>query len=413
MPTRTYTGVDLINYLLTDNSSHGSDTGSSSVVVTPISQGIVTGVGAADDSQAGVGSLNAFANVQYTITGDFDFDAFPAIPNNAMISSIRVKVANNGSGNSSGTASVGLLDAITSAGNAVELPIGNSLPTLLFSVFDLDGPAASVNASCSGSVTFSVEEELIVGPPIDKATLVANFSNISISITGGATIGNNGAMTGSGSVSSVGDMNNFQVIITYTSGPEIILTPPSGNVEPGQSVVATGDGVSILQYAALHGGNRVIPIVPKVIGPDEVILEIPGPADAPCADCFNNCPECDTCFTACENDLTSDACQECLSTCLDCLIDCLEDLEAAEACIGTTGELPTSTVIILIAADPGTQFAGSVPLGTFTILVADATGMYRLVPGKINDTLYSSARDGTTYDVKIPDPFGKTGFFRS
>jgi hypothetical protein len=45
------------------------------------------------------------------------------------------------------------------------------------------------------------------------------------------------------------------------------------------------------------------------------------------------------------------------------------------------------------------------------VLAADPSGIYTLVPGKTNDTLYD--RDVTpvgTIDVKIPDPFLKTGF---
>jgi hypothetical protein len=64
----------------------------------------------------------------------------------------------------------------------------------------------------------------------------------------------------------------------------------------------------------------------------------------------------------------------------------------------------------LIATGNGIQFSGDITLGSYTILVADASGIYTIVPGKTDDTLYKSARDGTTFDVKIPDPFIKTGF---
>lgn len=64
----------------------------------------------------------------------------------------------------------------------------------------------------------------------------------------------------------------------------------------------------------------------------------------------------------------------------------------------------------IVATGDGTQFSGSVPLGSLVILLTDHSGIYTLVPGKSNDTLYSSLRDGTTRDVKIPNPFIKTGF---
>lgn len=64
----------------------------------------------------------------------------------------------------------------------------------------------------------------------------------------------------------------------------------------------------------------------------------------------------------------------------------------------------------LSAIGNGVQFSGSVALGTLDILDTNGSGIYELVPNKSNDTLYSDHRDGTTVDVKIPNPFGKTGF---
>ncbi len=70
-----------------------------------------------------------------------------------------------------------------------------------------------------------------------------------------------------------------------------------------------------------------------------------------------------------------------------------------------------SQPITLNAVGNGTQFSGSVMLGTLEILIENGSGIYRIVPGKTNDTLYiNSAVDDTTADVKIPNPFAKTGF---
>lgn len=54
------------------------------------------------------------------------------------------------------------------------------------------------------------------------------------------------------------------------------------------------------------------------------------------------------------------------------------------------------------------QFSGRVLLGSLPVLIANASGIYALVPGKTNDTLYDRA--GTTVNFEIPSPFGKTGF---
>jgi len=62
---------------------------------------------------------------------------------------------------------------------------------------------------------------------------------------------------------------------------------------------------------------------------------------------------------------------------------------------------------------PPTEFSGDVPLEPVEIEFADTTGIYRITPGKTNDTLYDPSRDGTTVDVAIPKPFAKTGFIGS
>jgi len=86
-------------------------------------------------------------------------------------------------------------------------------------------------------------------------------------------------------------------------------------------------------------------------------------------------------------------------------------------------DLPTDTTITVTATSTkfpaipvsgggtGTQFSGSVTLGTLTVLGTKASGIYRLVADKTADTLYiNSPVDNTTANFAIPDPFGKTGF---
>lgn len=67
----------------------------------------------------------------------------------------------------------------------------------------------------------------------------------------------------------------------------------------------------------------------------------------------------------------------------------------------------TITPIIVIS---GTTFSGSIPLTPFVITLADASGIYSLTPGKTNDTVYDNVNPPETIDVKIPNPFIKTGF---
>jgi hypothetical protein len=60
-----------------------------------------------------------------------------------------------------------------------------------------------------------------------------------------------------------------------------------------------------------------------------------------------------------------------------------------------------------------TQFSGTVDLITaYPIYFFNAPGIYQLVPGETHDTYYDRLEDPiSTIDTKIPNPFGKTGFF--
>ncbi len=239
-------------------------------------------------------------------------------------------------------------------------------------------------------------------------------------------------MPGNAAINGLIALDGIQIIVTYESGPEIVLTPSGGNIEHGQSVTVTSNVVvpSSLSYAVVQG-NYVIPLIPKIIpliNPDgtvnpnggEVILQIPYPAPDdpddpdvdPCTDGLGACPDCEDCLDPCLESLESQVCKECMEDCLDCLIEFFENISHSEECNESTREPPDVPVpITIIAYGPG--FSGSVPLGNFVILVTKGSGIYQFVNGKTNDTLYSSTRDGTTYDVKIPNPFAKTGFFRS
>lgn len=71
-----------------------------------------------------------------------------------------------------------------------------------------------------------------------------------------------------------------------------------------------------------------------------------------------------------------------------------------------SGDKPTVLEFFITS----TQFTGSVSLGRLTtIYFQNAPGIYKIVSGKTNDTLYDVINGGTI-DVKIPNPFAKTGF---
>lgn len=192
------------------------------------------------------------------------------------------------------------------------------------------------------------------------------------------------------------------------STPLWSISPPSGDVESGETLVVLGPPAE--EFIAVFD-DKVVLLTPKVISETEVWLEVPYPPSGPCEAALDDCPNCQAAVIPCSEDITSEECQELMAACLACLVEEMEDIEAAEACNeAAPTKTPPPTVTIYVK---GTQFSGSVPLGTFTIIESEGSGLYRFVMGKTNDTLYTAERDGTTYDVKIPNPGGKTGFFRS
>jgi hypothetical protein len=436
MAIRTYTGVDLINYL------HDYISGPSGFltppVVTPTSPGVLS-ISANDNGSftappdLGVALSWAF---KYGITADLDFDAVPAIPDGAQITNVTLKhnasVNTFGDADITGNGTVGDVQSLALAfvGGTITLrSVGEPCPDITLEVtqsdFDSSPVSAPVHATATGNGTITTSTHQVFdysGSPIDKATLVATFGSLLWEIflsnadAGESNVAqdivNENSHAGTVELFCNLEINNFELVVEYTEeDPPVVLNPASGEIEPGQQITGTGEGAADLEYAALIG-DLVIPIIPKIISPDEVLLEVPHPPTDDCVASIAACPECEDCFTPCENDLTSEECQACMEACFQCLENELENTELAEQCQQSSG-VPPEIPIIIICGDPGTQFSGSVPLGSFTIIVANGSGLYRLTNGKANDTLYTAARDGTTYDVKIPFPGGKTGFFRS
>jgi hypothetical protein len=71
------------------------------------------------------------------------------------------------------------------------------------------------------------------------------------------------------------------------------------------------------------------------------------------------------------------------------------------------------TPMILNASVTSTEFTGSVALITLNQLLADGSGVYKLTRNKRHDTYYdrTDPENVTEIDLKIPNPFIKTGYF--
>lgn len=426
MPIRTYTGISLQNYIT--NLLGSENGGTSSYVESSQANGAVTGSFNGVQSGEDVACSSQF-NVE--ILGNFDFDQFPAIPANALITSVKYKVSGTLTGNANADStpgqdgncriclSIAIFRGVDQSGELLE-------DILLAGSDDDGGINGTFSANVNVSDNYTTEQVFdYSGSPIDKATLVTEHGDIAIYVGNGDIINflSSFAEARNFTAGSTADfsygvtINGFQMIVEYQSGTEVIditVNPSGGPVESGQPLIISSATLAMegLTFAALIG-DKVIPITSKINDDGTVTLEAPYPASEECFDCLGTCPECEDCFTACENDLDSQACIECLEGCYGCLENCLESPEFAEACIESSGEVTGDLPFILIAADPGQQFDGSVILGEFMIYTFEGSGIYKFVPGKTNDTLYNSIRNGSTYDVKIPNPFAKTSFFRS
>lgn len=79
--------------------------------------------------------------------------------------------------------------------------------------------------------------------------------------------------------------------------------------------------------------------------------------------------------------------------------------------VATEGYVTTYVVSNGDENDSITIIAGDAVTVVVTNTAFTASGIYKLVYGKRNDTLYTSTEPEATVDVKIPDPAGYTGYF--
>lgn len=74
--------------------------------------------------------------------------------------------------------------------------------------------------------------------------------------------------------------------------------------------------------------------------------------------------------------------------------------------------IPSHSTLYIAFVIDGTTFDGAVSMGTLSPILTDGSGIYTLNKNKRSDTYYNrSVSPVTEIDVKIPDPFIKTGFF--
>lgn len=463
MPSRAYTGIDFIDYSNGVNYNAGS-IAAGHTFFSQMSE-LVNANGGASDAGHNSCTAAVTVNCEFYILTELDFSSFPTIPDDSFISEVELRFdyIYSLSGNSSAAGQVN--DSRNSDGSRLNVKVGSGgLQTTLVLVQNdfneqiIGGGSSSMSASIADA--YSVPHTFdFSSAPISKAELISRFGQwivefqINSQSWAGAFhdgTGDDGSISTSASLDVSMRLSGVQIQVTYGDAPIAIAvaTPASGDLQPGQIITVSSDpnnpdnpdpedpnypdnvepydpneeytpfdplaiNLIDIEYVAITESGRIIPLIIQIINPYTVIIQIPPPSTQPCLDCIPDCPECVAAFAPCDEDLESDDCIAAMDECLDCLIECLEDLQEAEECNESTGQPPEVPVVVVIYCYGGTQFNGRVPLGTFTILYANGSGLYRFTTGKKHDTLYHGDRDGTTYNVKIPDPGGKTGFFRS
>lgn len=305
----------------------------------------------ASDSQ--IPGVICSSNFSYEKTGDVDFtNPIVGIPANALISKVEVRYPRSTNivvlAGSGGFASIFTIEARFHDGS-ITLPsnvAGNNTYT-----FSLSGSSADQIFDYSSS-------------PITRAQLISNHGTqilfMGLSVSAGGIAGINNSVN-----YSLNFDLGFRIRVTYTDGPFSWYIKPTVKVINGGKIRTIQDPEDIL---AVPDGD-VVPPGFEFYGTDD---------DFPSGPVFVWW-------------ISDDFFQFFVFS-------------------------PISPSVILGGSD-WTNFGASPPtcavcltiaLGELTILIANASGIYTLTQGKTNDTLYLRA-DSSTFDFKIPNPFGKTG----
>lgn len=196
MPTRTYQSIDFVNYVEAFISNNA--TGAAVAVATPSGQFNVTIASSGNASFVGdIGVAQLLIDYLYQLSGDLDFDAFPAIPPNARITKIEVRIDVESSGTAGATVSSGSAPTVVASSNCnahadvfVDGDI-DPLPDVAYADDDggqdINNPA-SHSSAISGFDHFTAVQVLdFSSSPLTRAELVAQFTSWIVQLNGAAS----------------------------------------------------------------------------------------------------------------------------------------------------------------------------------------------------------------------------------
>jgi hypothetical protein len=355
MPTRLFDQLDVIN--IVEGFTLPLSQTNIAIILTNTSFSHFSFAGVGTDVQAGTTTAQVVFLFRYTKTGTVDFTIFPALPTIAQITKVIIRGAAN--------FSITTSESVTVAGSANNIQSNVRTSFLIPSANDQTGSPLSFTASDSidGTVLESVYD-----PPISYEEFILTYSNVLLEIQapsifpptpifGGLAV----ATGGLGSVNNAGV--SFSAAITDWS-IEVFYDLPGF-----QFSLNTESPVSVGQEVEIGSDNSddidEVTIVYTTLDNVEHMITIPR-SDFP-----------------------------------------VKEPTRITFIVPDIGDSPKIRIYVT-----GTTFGGSVFAGTlFTIFFLNGTGIYKLDPNSTHDTVY--IQDFTpvqTTDIKIPNPFVKTGF---
>lgn len=290
---------------------------------------------------------HSLVSVDWVRQGTIDFEATPAIPSNAVITSVRCTAditgvwTNSGDENGSFSGTWGIY---------------NSSPLVSPTYFDIHTEPDSQG----GSVSTQIEWEA-TGLTFTRDDLIAQFSNPCVSISPRANANDVDEV-----LESTVTLINWTMIVTYDGGSFSWYIKPT--------------------ITKVNGNDT------KIIESEDDIIQVPPGEDPPPGFEFYGSSE----------DYPDGP-----------LYLWWESNDVYEFYIFSPINPTLSIIWLPLPGEPTCDGCLTLTLGSLDVLVANASGIYTLTAGKVNDSLYT--REGfsvfvDTIEVKIPDPTVRFGF---
>lgn len=369
MGSRLFDQLDVINVI--EGYSLGPSATNATALLTDASFSVFSLSGNGSNSAPGGSSCQYIAT--YTKTGTVDFTKFPAVPTNAQITKIEIRATAFVDGDAHGVNTAPGTGCVATISSLLAYVAGLAPLT----------QSASHDAHVSGTNSADgIVSTQLFDPPIDYATLVAAFGTITLAIDVSllASAQANVVTPASASINFTASVSNWSIKVYWTDSYRWTIDT--------DSPVTVGDTITISSYPSS-------PNTPPL--EYDSSLSTPPPLNLLDVSQIN--------------------------------IQFLDDAGNPQTIVVPTTSftewnwynikflLPSfggssPPIFTIVYVDNGTQFVGSLPLGTLlTIFFVNGSGIYKLVADKTTDTLYVQDKTPVvTVDVKIPDPFVKLSY---